>query len=676
MSYQLGIDLGTTYTAAAVARSSGPRQATPEVVTLGSRSAAVASVLYLAEDGSMLVGEAADRRAVTEPDRVVREFKRRIGDPTPLHVAGRSWSPQDLSARLARWVVDRVAEREGGPAERIAVTHPASWGPHKKELLAEALAGQGLEVSFLSEPEAAALHYAANERVEPGSTIAVYDLGGGTFDAAVVRKEADGFRLLGEPEGVDRLGGVDFDELVFEHVRAGMPDAFEGLDDTDPAVLAAVAQVRRECTEAKEALSSDTEVTIPVLLPGAQGSVRLHRSEFEEMIRPQLEETVSALRRAISSAGLAPEELTAILLVGGSSRIPLVAQLVSELLERPVAVDADPKHAIVKGAVLSVASAPAAQPVAAPIPAPSGGGEQQPAATATAEQPILTPLQGIPVVTAASGTPTAPVPPTPSPVSPTPPTGVEAATQLMPHATGPLPPRPPVGPATGPLAMAGGQQQHSASPMVVPEPSSGREQQRRWPLGLLAGVGGFVVISLIVVASFFWPDDQRQTQVGTTGSEGTAATATLPPAVAPANGPEDTTGTTDSSGGDRGDSRPATSRGGGNARPPVQAPNHKAPNDTTTAPPPSTGWPQSPPSHGNDGGSTGNTGGDTGGNHGDGTGSNGNDNGGGSGGGGTSGGTNTGGGGGTGGGMNSGGTGGGTHSGGGMPSDPGSAHGM
>jgi molecular chaperone DnaK (HSP70) len=184
--YQLGIDLGTTFTAAAVCRSDERRWVEPEVVSLGSRSATVPSVLFLAPDGAVVVGEAAERRAHTDPDRVAREFKRRIGDPTPLVVGGRAWAPEDLSALLVRWVVDRVAQREGGPAARVAVTHPASWGAHKKDRLGSALAAQGLPVSFLAEPQAAALHYAAGERLEPGSTIAVYDLGGGTFDAAIV----------------------------------------------------------------------------------------------------------------------------------------------------------------------------------------------------------------------------------------------------------------------------------------------------------------------------------------------------------------------------------------------------------------------------------------------------------------------------------------------------------
>jgi molecular chaperone DnaK len=357
MSYVIGIDVGTTRTSAAISHA-GTGAGDIEVVALGDRASSVPSVLYLGDDGSVVVGEAAERRAVTDFDHVVREFKRRIGDPTPIIVGGRPWAPEDLSARLARWTVDRVAQREGGPASRIAVTHPASWGGHKIELMGNALAAQGLQVMFLAEPQAAALHYAAAERIEPGSTIAVYDLGGGTFDAAVVHKDPTGtFTLLGRPEGLERLGGVDFDDVIFDHVRAALPEAFDALSDDDPAAMAAVAAVRRECREAKEALSSDTEVTIQVLMPGARGSVRLHRSEFEAMIGPQIEETVSALRRAITSAGRTPEQLTAVLLVGGSSRIPLVAELVSQHLGRPVAVDADPKNAIAKGAALALTPA-------------------------------------------------------------------------------------------------------------------------------------------------------------------------------------------------------------------------------------------------------------------------------------------------------------------------------
>jgi len=237
MNYFLGIDLGTTRTSAAVGHPGRPG----EVVVLGDRSSAIPSVLHAGADGSVLVGDAAERRAISDPARVVREFKRRIGDPTPIVVSGVAWSPQELSARVVRWVVDRVREREGGPAARVAVTHPASWGPLKRDLLGGALAAQGVPVSFLAEPQAAALHYASAERLGPGSTVAVYDLGGGTFDAAVVHKAGASFSLVGRPEGLERLGGVDFDQAVFDHVRAAMPDAFAALDESDPAVLTAVA---------------------------------------------------------------------------------------------------------------------------------------------------------------------------------------------------------------------------------------------------------------------------------------------------------------------------------------------------------------------------------------------------------------------------------------------------
>jgi actin-like ATPase involved in cell morphogenesis len=354
MSYWLGIDVGTTFTAAAVCRREEGRRPLPEVMPLGSRSAAVSSVVYLSEDGQAVVGEAAERRAVTDSDRVVREFKRRIGDEVPMVIGGVPHSACEIAAMVVRWVVERVAEREGEAAQGITITHPASWGTYKTQIMAEALRAADLsEVMFRTEPEAAAASYSMQERVATGSTIAVYDLGGGTFDAAVVRKTGPAtFSVLGVPEGIERLGGVDFDDAVFGYVVAKVP-ALSELDPDAPTTLAATTRLRRECTEAKEALSADTEVTIPVLLPEIQSQVRLVRAELEDLIRPQVAQTIEALRRALRSADVAPEELDAVLLVGGSSRIPLVAQLVSAELGRPVAVDADPTAAIALGAALS-----------------------------------------------------------------------------------------------------------------------------------------------------------------------------------------------------------------------------------------------------------------------------------------------------------------------------------
>jgi len=351
MGYYLGIDLGTTYTAAAVWRDGRV-----EIANLGTRAPVVPSVVLLRDDGTILTGEAAERRAVTEPQRVAREFKRRVGDPTPIIVGGTPYSADSLTSRLLRSVVDAVAEREGEAPAGVVVSHPANWGPFKQDLLRQSLRLADLgDAATITEPEAAAIHYASQERVEPGAVVAVYDLGGGTFDAAVLRRDATGWEILGEPEGVERLGGVDFDQAVFHHVQMAVGEAIEALDPDDPAAVASLARLRRDCVEAKEALASDVDVVIPVMLPNIQTDVRLTRSEFEAMIRPTLVDSIGALRRALRSADVAPEDVTRVLLVGGSSRIPLVAQLVGSELGRPVAVDAHPKHGVALGAAIIAA---------------------------------------------------------------------------------------------------------------------------------------------------------------------------------------------------------------------------------------------------------------------------------------------------------------------------------
>ena len=275
MTYELGIDLGTTWTAAAVWRG---ERAT--IVNLGTRQAAVPSIVYVGPDGSVLIGEAADRRVLSEPERVARQFKRRIGDPAPILLGGAPHSAELLTAKLLRWVVDAVANREGEMPTTITITHPANWGAYKKDLLEQAVHLAGLSgpgnptIRLLSEPEAAAIHYAGTERVEPGQAVAVYDLGGGTFDVAVLRSTGDSFAILGAPEGIERLGGIDFDAAVLGHVARTL-GGLDDLDPDDPAVATAVAHLRDQCTAAKEALSVDTQTIVPVLLPGRHTEVRL-----------------------------------------------------------------------------------------------------------------------------------------------------------------------------------------------------------------------------------------------------------------------------------------------------------------------------------------------------------------------------------------------------------------
>jgi len=376
VGYSLGIDLGTTYSAAAIV--DGGRA---EVFTLGTVAPAIPSVVVLREDGEVLVGEAAERRSIVEPTRTGREFKRRLGDPAPLVLGGTPYGAEALMARLLRFIVDEVTKRQGTSPERIVITHPANFGPYKKDLMLEMarLADVG-EVQFLTEPEAAAINYSRQNRLEAGEVVAVYDFGGGTFDAAVLRRVGDGFEVLGQPEGMERLGGIDFDQAIMAHVDDAVGGQVTEADASDAMTRGSLARLRADVRSAKESLSSDTDVTIPVMLPALQTEVRLTRPEFEAMIRPRLLETVSALERAVRSAGIQMSDVSKILLVGGSSRIPLVAEIIQQATNRPVAVDAHPKFAIALGAARAgaadmqraaetapVETAPAA--AAPPIPA-------------------------------------------------------------------------------------------------------------------------------------------------------------------------------------------------------------------------------------------------------------------------------------------------------------------
>ena len=398
--YGLGIDLGTTQTAAAVL--TGGRI---EPARLGARRAEIPSAVFVKEDGGLLVGEAAERRGQEEPGRLAREFKRRMGDPVPILAGGVPFSAHALTAKLLRHVLDTVTRLQDGPPAAVALTYPANWGPYKREQLDQAirLADVG-PVRLLTEPEAAARQHATARRIAPGETVAVYDLGGGTFDVAVLRREGDGFVLLGPPEGIEQLGGADFDEAVFAHVLGALDGGLDGLDPTDPEAVLALSRLRRDCVEAKESLSFDTEATIPVALPGRHTRVRLNRSEFEAMIAPSVQDTVDATRRALRSAGIEPAGLSAILLAGGSSRIPLVAQVLAAEFERPVVADPLPEHSVALGAASTTAadlpSAAAVSPAApsaalgsatgpgpGPGPAASGPAASGPAASGPATAP-------------------------------------------------------------------------------------------------------------------------------------------------------------------------------------------------------------------------------------------------------------------------------------------------
>ena len=528
--YALGIDLGTTFTAAATWRDGRA-----EVAPLGSRTAAIPSVVLLRDDETVLTGETASRRALTEPHRVAREFKRRLGDTTPIMLGGVPYSAEALTGRLLRAVVDEVTTREGGAPASICVSHPANWGEYKMDLLRQALRIADLTqpATLITEPEAAAIFYAQQQRMDPGALIAVYDLGGGTFDAAVLRKGTSGFTLLGQPEGIERLGGIDFDAAVFSHVARALDGALADLDEDDPTVITAVARLREECTDAKEALSSDTDVTIPVLLPQLSTEVRLTRGELEAMVRPALHDSIEALRRALRSAGVTPEQLHAVLLVGGSSRMPIVGQLVGAELGRPVAVDTHPKHAVALGAAWLAsgrAGMQAPTPPAGAVP-PTGF-----VAAGAAVMAAAVPADPTPHIESPSGIESAPradpeprVDPVPFSTAATPPTTpAEPAVHtafIVPPRTTPTPPAPPMFAASAALEARSG--------------SNGRRVLGGTIVALVLVLGGLAAANALIDGG----DPGQEVTGGTTSSatrsvpqSAAQSASTAPAQTAPAGG--------------------------------------------------------------------------------------------------------------------------------------------
>ena len=523
MGYALGIDLGTTFSAAALTQDGRT-----EIFPLGTRAATIPSVVVLRADGEVLIGDAAVRRAISEPMRTAREFKRRLGDPTPLLLGGTPYGAESLMAKLLDGIVRQVVEQEGEEPDQIVVSHPANYGPYKLDLLEQAVRMSEIgNVTFIAEPIAAALHYSQRERIESGEIVAVYDFGGGTFDAALLRKTEDGFEQLGEPEGIERLGGVDFDEAVFAHVVSSLGDRWSELDPTDPATMSSVARLRDDCREAKEGLSLDTDATIPVMLPNIQTEIRITRSEFEDMIRPRIHETIAALMRAVRSAGVDVSDITKILLVGGSSRIPLAGQMVREATGVPVAIDAHPKHAIALGAATAASMAMTTREPKTVIASGAAAGAvvASDAETLTASTPIVEP--GVPVADARTMA------------------AAGAAAVAMPVANVP-PPTAPVDMAGPPLSGDGG---GAAPPPRTPAPVAAGDGGSRLPVVEMAIGGAVVLLLLLGVGAFlafqYFTDDGDDGQVAggldTSGALGISSTATPEPEAAAQAEPTSTT---------------------------------------------------------------------------------------------------------------------------------------
>ncbi|HET9655175.1 MAG TPA: Hsp70 family protein [Kineosporiaceae bacterium] len=385
--YGAGIDLGTTRTAAAVWSAGRVRvlplePAEPPDGPVGTASAPLAvpdpgdggcpSAVLIEADGGVQVGSRAERLAADRPQGLARAFKRRFGDEIPYLLSGHELTAEELTGHLLGWVLAALTRsRRGVPPDRTVLTVPATWQDYRLRCLDRVTRAAGLAgVTVLPEPAAAAVFYAGRDQVLPGTTVGVYDFGGGTFDATLLRKTSGGFEILGEPLGLDAVGGVDLDDALLRLVAAELGGGWSGLDRDEPDTRRALARLRDDVVRAKETLSVRTELSLPVRLPGLARTLTLRRAAFEDAVRPLVEQTVELMADAIDQAGLGTTGVDRILLVGGSSGMPLVERLLAERLGIPTVRDAHPKHAVCLGAAIAAGSLLAPGPA---VPAPGHG---------------------------------------------------------------------------------------------------------------------------------------------------------------------------------------------------------------------------------------------------------------------------------------------------------------
>jgi hypothetical protein len=350
MSWVLGIDLGTSYTAAGAI--SGSRL---EPLSLGAHASAIPSAVYTAESG-MVVGEAALVRGEANPTRLVVEFKRQLGDSSPILAGEQFVSAETLETALGDWVFRRACELEGSPPNHVVFTFPAFWGAYRRDLfltLARDIVDKAEQVTLVTEPEAAAAFYASRDRLPTDTIVGVYDLGGGTFDASILQKTDGGFKVLGRPAGDDQLGGADLDRALLEYVteRAGV--RWDELDRADARTARDMMHLRRNVILAKEMLSHELNAEVAVAIDSIDTTVRLTRREVEQLAEPMITRTIDVFQTALAYASVSPSDLHSILLVGAASRMPRIAEALSEQFHVPLALDSHPKFAICLGAAIS-----------------------------------------------------------------------------------------------------------------------------------------------------------------------------------------------------------------------------------------------------------------------------------------------------------------------------------
>ena len=345
----IGIDLGTTNSEVAVVEDGRTRVIEVDGAKL------LPSVVGLADDGALLVGQAARNQYALYPERTIRSIKRRMGEDTKVEMGPQAYTPQEISALILKRLKQAAEQDLGQPVTKAVITVPAYFSDAQRQATRDAGELAGLEVMrIINEPTAAALAYEVDH--PQGKTILVYDLGGGTFDCSVVRVAKDVTEVLAS-HGNNHLGGDDFDALIVAHLVEHLKS--QGHDPS--ANRNAMARLARAAETAKIALSDAPFASIQeeYLLEHAGApvhlSLELSREDYEQMIAPSISETLEAVHIAVKGAGLTVSDLDEVLLVGGATRTPLVQQRLEADLRMQPRSEVDPDLCVATGAAIQAA---------------------------------------------------------------------------------------------------------------------------------------------------------------------------------------------------------------------------------------------------------------------------------------------------------------------------------
>ena len=346
MSKIIGIDLGTTNSCVAVMEGGKP-VVIPN--TEGART--TPSVVAFTKTGERLVGEPAKRQAVTNADKTISSIKRHMGTDYRVDIDSKKYSPQEISAMILQKMKQDAENYLGEKVTEAVITVPAYFNDAQRQATKDAGKIAGLEVKrIINEPTAAALAYGLDNEKE--QKIMVYDLGGGTFDVSIIEIGEGVIEVL-STAGDNRLGGDDFDQRVTDYMISEFKKA-EGVDLSNDKM--ALQRLKEAAEKAKKELSSatTTNINLPFITATAEGpkhfDMNLTRAKFDELTHDLVERTATPVTTALKDAGLTPSEISKVLLVGGSTRIPAVQDKVKALTGHEPSKSLNPDECVALGA--------------------------------------------------------------------------------------------------------------------------------------------------------------------------------------------------------------------------------------------------------------------------------------------------------------------------------------